>query len=162
MTIPFEHDRSRYVARVASQEWPPTPGKHFNTCILSWCYDDASFWRGNAIAMSEVVGYSRSMALTRFREAPVAVCACHGIGFDCHVFGKHLIALWPCVGRVRQLFLRNPRSSLCPNSRRGWPKSESPTLGLEGFGRSQQVETFDFQKVGCGMDSIWGASPGWV
>ena len=51
------------------QEWPPAPGVFFPTCVLCWSYADESFWRGSAIAMAEVVSYSKNMAVTRFREA---------------------------------------------------------------------------------------------
>ena len=53
-----------------SQEWPPQLGSMFETSILAWSYSDASFWRGHKnVSMAEVVGYAKSIALTRFREA---------------------------------------------------------------------------------------------
>ena len=52
-----------------AEVWPPESGRAFDTSILSWSFADQSFWRGSAIAMSEVVTFARSIASTRFREA---------------------------------------------------------------------------------------------
>jgi len=52
-----------------AEVWPPEFGRAFDTSILSWSFADQSFWRGSAIAMSEVVTFARSIASTRFREA---------------------------------------------------------------------------------------------
>lgn len=51
------------------QEWPPQLGALFETSVLAWSYKDKSFWRGaKNVSMAEVVGYAKSIALTRFRE----------------------------------------------------------------------------------------------
>lgn len=51
------------------QAWPPEKGLEFETSILSWSFEDAAFWRGKSVAMSEIINYARSIASTRFREA---------------------------------------------------------------------------------------------
>ncbi|CAK9079619.1 unnamed protein product, partial [Durusdinium trenchii] len=48
--------------------WPPQRGDNFETSILSWSFEDASFWRGNSISMAEVMTFVRSIASSRFRE----------------------------------------------------------------------------------------------
>ncbi|CAK9005910.1 Uncharacterized protein SCF082_LOCUS8794 [Durusdinium trenchii] len=48
--------------------WPPEPGEAFWTSVTSWSFSDQSFWRGKAIAMSEVMTFARSIASSRFRE----------------------------------------------------------------------------------------------
>ncbi|CAK9035455.1 unnamed protein product [Durusdinium trenchii] len=54
---------------LSDTEWPPEFGEVFQTSLLAWSFDDSSFWRGkDGVAMSEVIGYAKSMALTRFRE----------------------------------------------------------------------------------------------
>ena len=51
------------------QEWPPEVGSIFESSVLAWNYDNKSFWRGaKNVSMAEVVGYAKSIALTRFRE----------------------------------------------------------------------------------------------
>ena len=43
---------------------------------MCWSFEEKSFWRGKSVAMSEVVSYAKSMALTRFREAGGLKSAC--------------------------------------------------------------------------------------
>lgn len=70
--------------------WPPEKGSQFNTSILSWSFDDGAFWRGKAVAMSEVVNYARSIASTRFREA-------HGVGGSAAQFKRPWVdTQWRC------------------------------------------------------------------
>ena len=49
--------------------WPPEKGSTFDTSVLCWSFQEASFWRGNSVAMAEVVTLARSIAANRFREA---------------------------------------------------------------------------------------------
>lgn len=52
----------------ASQEWPPKLGVLWSSSVLAWSFEDESFWRGRSTSMAEVVGYAKSMSLTRFKE----------------------------------------------------------------------------------------------
>lgn len=52
-----------------TEVWPPEKGSTFDTSVLCWCFQEASFWRGNSVAMAEVVTLARSIAAYRFREA---------------------------------------------------------------------------------------------
>lgn len=54
---------------VSCQAWPPEKGEFFMTSVLSFSFSDAAFWRGKAVAMSEVVTFARSIVASRFREA---------------------------------------------------------------------------------------------
>ena len=54
-----------------AEEWPPQLGVLFETSVLCWSFEEASFWRGKSVAMAEVISYAKSMALTRFREAGI-------------------------------------------------------------------------------------------
>ena len=59
-----------YVHRLnPQQEWPPSPGATFDTSVLMWSFQDAAFWRGKHVAMAEIIGIARAIAVTRFREA---------------------------------------------------------------------------------------------
>lgn len=35
-----------------------------------WSFANESFWRGKHVAMSEIIGTAKAIAVTRFREAP--------------------------------------------------------------------------------------------
>ena len=72
-----------------AQEWPPIPGKLFETSIMCWSYQDESFWRGKSISMAEVISYAKSMALPRFKEVrPPPPCASAWPGFNLCCFVK--------------------------------------------------------------------------
>ena len=58
LSVPFSKTSQR--AFSTSQDWPPTPGKYFDTSILNWSMNPGSFWRGDAMAMSEVMGILRT------------------------------------------------------------------------------------------------------
>ena len=59
-----------YVHRLnPQQEWPPSAGATFDTSVLMWSFQDAAFWRGKHVAMAEIIGIARAIAVTRFREA---------------------------------------------------------------------------------------------
>ena len=64
-----------YQPHVISKDWPPELGSIFNTSVLAWSYEDASFWRGKSVSCAEVVSYAKSMALTRFREVGLSLFA---------------------------------------------------------------------------------------
>ena len=65
----FWLDFEAFLSCKDSMDWPPTLGQLFSTSVLAWSYATESFWRGRSVSMSEIVGYAKSMALTRYREA---------------------------------------------------------------------------------------------